>query len=107
MPAALSATNGNAGMALLVTHTGAAAGALTWTAIEWLKYGKPSMLGAVTGMVAGLGAVPASGFVGPMGGLVIGGVAGIVCFYATQLVKRKLHIDDSLDDVSRSMGSVA
>jgi len=92
------AADGNAGMALLVTHTGAAAGALTWTTIEWLKYGKPSMLGAVTGMVAGLGTItPASGFVGPVGGLVIGGVAGVVCFYATQLVKRKLHIDDSLD----------
>ncbi len=92
------AADGNAGMALLVTHSGAAAGALSWTALEWRKYGKPSMLGAVTGVVAGLGTItPASGFVGPLGGLLIGALAGAVCFQATQLVKRKLRIDDSLD----------
>ncbi len=92
------AANGDAGMAMLVTHTGAAAGALVWMTLEWVRYGKPSVLGIVTGVVAGLGTItPASGFVGPMGAIVIGGVAGFVCFFATQLLKRVLHIDDSLD----------
>ena len=92
------AADGNAGMAMLVTHTGAAAGALTWMAIEWLRHGKPSVLGIVTGLVAGLGTItPASGYVGPLGALVIGVLAGGVCFVATQYVKRVLHIDDSLD----------
>jgi Amt family ammonium transporter len=92
------AADGAAGMAMLVTHTGAAAGAVAWMALEWVKFGKPSVLGIVTGMVAGLGTItPASGFVGPMGGLLIGLVAGVVCFFATQLVKRRLKIDDSLD----------
>jgi Amt family ammonium transporter len=92
------AASGSAGMAMLVTHVGAAAGATAWMAIEWLKFGKPSVLGIVTGMVAGLGTItPASGFVGPMGALIIGLVAGVLCFFATQLIKRKLKIDDSLD----------
>jgi Amt family ammonium transporter len=92
------AANGAAGMAMLVTHIGAAAGATAWMAIEWVKFGKPSVLGIVTGMVAGLGTItPASGFVGPMGALVIGLVAGVICFFATQFIKRKLKIDDSLD----------
>jgi Amt family ammonium transporter len=92
------AANGSAGMAMLTTHMGASAGALAWMCVEWKKYGKPSMLGVVTGMVAGLGTItPASGFVGPMGGVVIGLVAGVVCFFATQILKRRLHIDDSLD----------
>ncbi len=92
------AANGSAAMALLVTHLGAATGALTWMAIEWWRYGKPSVLGIVTGMVAGLGTItPASGFVGPTGAVIIGIVAGAVCFLATQLLKRTLHIDDSLD----------
>jgi len=90
--------DGRAGMAMLVTHIGAASGALTWMAIEWRRFGKPSVLGIVTGMVAGLGTItPASGFVGPLGALVIGVTAGVVCFYATQYVKRSLKIDDSLD----------
>lgn len=90
--------DGSAGMAIAVTHIAAAAGALTWMTIEWLRFSKPSVLGIVTGMVAGLGTItPASGFVGPMGGLVIGVIAGAVCFYATQFVKRRLKIDDSLD----------
>ena len=90
--------DGSAGMAIAVTHIAAAAGSLTWMTIEWLRFGKPSVLGIVTGMVAGLGTItPASGFVGPIGGLVIGIVAGVVCFYATQYVKRSLKIDDSLD----------
>ena len=90
--------DGRAGMAMLVTHIAAAAGALTWMSIEWQRFGKPSVLGIVTGMVAGLGTItPASGFVGPMGALVIGVIAGFICFYATQYVKRTLKIDDSLD----------
>jgi Amt family ammonium transporter len=90
--------DGRAGMAMLVTHIGAASGALTWMFIEWKRFNKPSVLGIVTGMVAGLGTItPASGFVGPAGALIIGVTAGIVCFYATQYVKRTLKIDDSLD----------
>ena len=90
--------DGRAGMAMLVTHIAAAAGSLTWMAIEWKRFGKPSVLGIVTGMVAGLGTItPASGYVGPAGALVIGVTAGFVCFYATQYVKRTLKIDDSLD----------
>ncbi len=92
------AADGAAGMAMLVTHVGAAAGSLAWMTQEWIKFGKPSVLGIVTGMVAGLGTItPASGFVGPGGALVIGLSAGVVCFWATQIIKRKLHIDDSLD----------
>ncbi|WP_027160263.1 ammonium transporter [Methylobacter luteus] len=92
------AANGNAGMAMLVTHIGAASGSLAWMFVEWQHFGKPSVLGIVTGMVAGLGTItPASGFVGPVGALAIGITAGIVCFYATHYVKRTLKIDDSLD----------
>jgi Amt family ammonium transporter len=92
------AADGSAGMAMLVTHTGAAAGSLSWMCREWIKFGKPSVLGIVTGMVAGLGTItPASGYVGPGGAMIIGLVAGAVCFSATQAVKRKFEIDDSLD----------
>jgi len=92
------AANANAGMAMTVTHLSASAGALAWMALEWIKYGKPSVLGVVTGMVAGLATItPASGYVGPAGALVIGISAGIVCYFATQYVKRSLKIDDSLD----------
>jgi Amt family ammonium transporter len=92
------AANGDAAMAMLVTHLSASAGALTWAAIEWKKFGKASVLGAVTGMVAGLGTItPASGFVGPGGALIIGVSAGVVCFYSTVYIKHKLKIDDSLD----------
>jgi ammonium transporter, Amt family len=92
------AANGSAAMAILVTHLGAAMGALAWMAVEWWRYGKPSVLGIVTGMVAGLGTItPASGFVGPVGAVIIGGTAGVVCFTATQFLKRTLRIDDSLD----------
>ncbi len=94
---ALSA-GGDAGMAMLVTHISAAMGAFTWMMIEWKRYGKPSALGAVTGMVAGLGTItPASGFVGPMAALFIGFAAGSICFFATVTIKQRLHIDDSLD----------
>src|SRR6185312_4697034 len=76
------AANGSAGMAMLVTHIGAATGSVAWLVCEWLRYGKPSVLGIVTGMVAGLGTItPASGFVGPIGALAIGGAAGVICFF--------------------------
>ena len=92
------AADGNAAMAILVTHISAAAGTLVCLGMEWIRFGKPSVLGAVTGMVAGLGTItPASGFVGPGGALLIGIVAGLVCFNATLYVKRVLKIDDSLD----------
>jgi Amt family ammonium transporter len=92
------AANGDAGMAMLVTHISAAAGSLAWMSMEWIKYGKPSVLGIVTGMVAGLGTItPASGFVGPGGALIIGFSAGIICYYATQAIKQRWKIDDSLD----------
>jgi ammonium transporter, Amt family len=92
------AADGAAGMAMLVTHIAAAAGSLAWLVCETAKYGKPSVLGIVTGMVAGLGTItPASGFVGPMGALVIGITAGVVCFFATSYMKRALGVDDSLD----------
>ncbi len=92
------AANGDAAMAMLVTHIAAATGAMTWMGIEWKRFGKPSALGAVTGMVAGLGTItPASGFIGPGGALIVGLLAGSVCFAATQYLKRVLKIDDSLD----------
>jgi Amt family ammonium transporter len=90
--------NGTAGMAILATHLGACAGAFAWTLIEWRHYGKPSVLGLLTGVVAGLGTItPASGYVSPMGAVAIGLIAGTVCYFATQTVKRVLRIDDSLD----------
>ena len=92
------AANGDAGMAMLVTHISAAAGSLSWMAMEWIRHGKPSVLGIVTGMVAGLGTItPASGFVGPAGALIIGLSAGVICYVATSYLKRTLKIDDSLD----------
>jgi Amt family ammonium transporter len=92
------AANGDAGMAMLVTHISAAAGSLAWMFMEWVRHGKPSVLGIVTGMVAGLGTItPASGFVGPAGALIIGLSAGVICYAATSYIKRTLKIDDSLD----------
>ena len=92
------AADQSAGMAMLVTHIGAASGSLAWMFREWSRSGKPSVLGIVTGMVAGLGTItPASGFVGPMGALVIGTLAGLICYEATQYIKNKINIDDSLD----------
>ncbi|WP_221932807.1 ammonium transporter [Ferrovibrio terrae] len=88
----------NAGMAMLVTQIATAAAALAWMFAEWLARGKPSVLGVVSGAVAGLVAItPASGFVDPMGALIIGIVAGIVCFVASTTVKNALGYDDSLD----------
>lgn len=92
------AANGDAGMAMAVTHISAATASLVWLTIEWVKYGKPSLIGIVTGMVAGLATItPASGFVGPGGALVIGLAGGTVCYYMVGLIKHKLKIDDSLD----------
>jgi ammonium transporter, Amt family len=92
------AADGSAAMAMLVTHLSASAGALSWMAMEWLRHGKPSMLGTVTGMVAGLGTItPASGSVGPAAAVVIGLTAGVVCYFATNYLKNKLKVDDSLD----------
>jgi ammonium transporter, Amt family len=92
------AADGSAAMAMLVTHLSAACGALAWMAMEWIRHGKPSVLGIVTGMVAGLGTItPASGSVGPAGAVLIGLSAGVVCYFATNYLKNKLRIDDSLD----------
>lgn len=92
------AAGGGAGMAILVTHISAAAGTFSWMLCEWIIYRKPSALGAVTGMVAGLGTItPAANLVGPGGALALGLLAGIVCFFATMFIKNKLKIDDSLD----------
>ena len=94
---ALSA-GGGAGMAMTATHLAAAAASLTWMSIEWLRYGKPSLIGLVTGTIAGLATVtPASGYIGPIGGLLCGVAGGFVCYYATQYIKQSLKIDDSLD----------
>lgn len=92
------AADGTAGMAMLVTQISTATAAITWMFIEWLKHGKPSVLGIVTGAVAGLVAItPASGTAGPMGALVIGFVSGAVCFWGATSLKSKLGYDDSLD----------
>jgi Amt family ammonium transporter len=92
------AANETAGMAMLVTHISAAVASLVWMTIEWLRFGKPSMVGMVTGTIAGLATItPASGFVGPMGAIIIGVAAGGVCYAAVDIVKRSLVIDDSLD----------
>ena len=92
------AANGSAGMAMLVTQVATAMAALTWMAIEWIKHGKPSVLGIVTGAVGGLVAItPASGSVGPMGALAIGFASGALCFWGATSLKQKLGYDDSLD----------
>jgi Amt family ammonium transporter len=92
------AADGAAGMALFVTHISASVGALTWMIIEWVKFGKPSGLGAITGMVAGLATItPASGSVGPAGALIVGASGGVICYFATMYLKQGFKIDDSLD----------
>jgi len=92
------AADNSAAMAMLVTHLSASCGALAWMAMEWTRHGKPSVLGMVTGMVAGLGTItPASGSVGPAAAVVIGLSAGVICYYATNYLKQVLKIDDSLD----------
>ncbi|HYD31400.1 MAG TPA: ammonium transporter [Azospirillaceae bacterium] len=92
------AADGSAGMAIVVTHLSAATAALTWMAIEWRRYGKPTSVGIVTGAVAGLATVtPAAGYIGPLGGLVCGLAGGAVCFYMVALIKHRFKVDDSLD----------
>ena len=92
------AADGGAGMAIAVTHISAATAGIVWSQIEWIKFGKPSLVGTVTGVIAGLATVtPASGFVGPLGGLILGALAGAICFFAVDFVKERLNIDDSLD----------
>ncbi len=92
------AANQDAAMAMLVTHISAATASLVWMVLEWKKFGKPSLVGFVTGTIAGLATItPASGFVGPLAALIIGVVAGIVCFLAVPFVKNRLKVDDSLD----------
>ena len=92
------AANENAGMAMLVTHISAATATLTWMFIDWIKNGKPGLIGMITGMIAGLATVtPASGFIGPIGAIILGILAGSVCYYCVGFVKFKLQIDDSLD----------
>lgn len=90
--------NGGAGMAMLVTHISASMAALVWMFIEWKRFGKPSLIGVVTGMVAGLATVtPASGYIGIPGGLILGFSGGLLCYLAVDYIRGKLLIDDSLD----------
>ena len=92
------AANAGAASAIIATHFAASAGALVWVALEWVRVGKPTSVGLVTGCVAGLATItPASGYVGPMAAIAIGLAGGAVCFFATLLVKQRLRIDDSLD----------
>jgi Amt family ammonium transporter len=94
---ALAAGSG-AAMALLVTHISAAVASLVWMVIEWKKFGRPSLVGIVTGMVAGLATVtPASGFIGVPGGIILGLAGGYFCYVAVDIIRNRLHIDDSLD----------
>jgi Amt family ammonium transporter len=88
----------DAGMAMTVTHISAATATLVWIVIEWTKFGKPSMVGAVTGAVAGLASItPASGFVGPGAAIVVGIAGGTICYFMVGVIKRRFRIDDSLD----------
>jgi Amt family ammonium transporter len=92
------AANGTAGMALTATQISAAAAALSWSVVERLRHGRASVLGIITGAVAGLATVtPASGYVGPGGAMAIGAIAGVVCFYSATAMKRRFGYDDSLD----------
>ena len=92
------AADSSASMAILVTHIAASVGAFTWILIERIRFGKPSLIGMVTGMVAGLATItPASGFVGVPGGIILGFLGGSICYYAVDLIRIKLKIDDSLD----------
>ena len=94
---ALAAGEG-AGMAMLVTHLSAAVASLVWMVIEWLRFGKPSVVGLVTGTIAGLATItPASGYVGPAGGVCLGLAGGVLCYLSVDIVKKRFRIDDSLD----------
>jgi Amt family ammonium transporter len=85
-------------MALTTTHLSASTAGLVWAIIEWKKFGRPSMVGLVTGVVGGLATVtPASGYVGPIGGIILGAAASLICFTAVEIVKHRWRIDDSLD----------
>lgn len=107
------AANGQAASAMLVTHLAAATASLTWMIVEWVKFGKPSLIGIVTGMVAGLATVtPASGFIGPIGGMILGVAGGLVCYGAVDLIRGRWKLDDSLDvfavhGVGGILGSIA
>ena len=92
------AANADAGAALLATHMSASAAGLVWALIEWKRFGRVSMVGLVTGVVAGLATVtPASGFISPLAGAVLGAVGSFVCYHSVELVRHRLKIDDSLD----------
>ena len=92
------AADGNAGSAMLATHLAASAGAVTWMGLEWVRFGKPSSVGVVTGLVAGLATItPAAGHTGPMAAIAIGFAAGLVCFLSVRWIKIRLKVDDSLD----------
>jgi Amt family ammonium transporter len=92
------AADASAASAILATHFAAAAAGLTWMTVEWLRLGKPTSVGIVTGCVAGLATItPASGYVGPVGAVVMGAAGGLLCLFATNIVKSRLQIDDSLD----------
>jgi Amt family ammonium transporter len=92
------AADGAAGAALTATHLSAATAGLVWALIEWRRFGRPSMVGLVTGVIAGLATVtPASGFVGPIGGVVLGAAGSLICYQAVEIVRHRLKIDDSLD----------
>ena len=92
------AADGNAGIAMVVTHISAATASLVWMLMDWSKFGKPTLIGLVTGTIAGLASItPASGSVGPIGALIIGASAGFICYFFVNIVKNTLKIDDSLD----------
>ncbi len=92
------AADTTAGMAILVTQISSATAACAWMLVEWIRYGKPSVLGIITGAVAGLATItPASGFVGPGGAIIIGAIAGVACFFTATSIKRAFGYDDSLD----------
>ena len=92
------AANSDAGMAILVTHISASVASLVWIANEWMRFGKPSLVGVVTGAIAGLASItPASGFVGPLGAVLIGLISGYLCYEAVGLIKNRFKVDDSLD----------
>jgi Amt family ammonium transporter len=92
------AADGSAGMAIVATHLSAATAGLVWAALEWKRFGKASMIGMVTGVVAGLATItPASGFVGPLGAVALGAFGAIVCQFSVELIRHKVRIDDSLD----------
>jgi len=96
------AADGAAGMAITVTHISAATAALTWMFIEWMSHGKPTLVGIATGTIAGLATItPASGFVGPVGALIIGVLAGIVCYKMCTIIKNNWNIDEPIPDTYR------